>query len=49
MADEHAVSRVMLGPRRSKTYDSRFDAIESVPPVIVWEAIVSGTYDCRVR
>ena len=39
----------MLGPRRSKTYDSRLDAIDNAPPVMVWEAIVSGAYIWSAR
>nr|WP_237331311.1 hypothetical protein [Streptomyces mexicanus] len=34
-AEEHAVSTVMLGPRRSNTWDSRLETMEAAPPVMV--------------
>lgn len=33
--EEHAVSILMLGPRRSNTYDSRLDSMVNVPLVAV--------------
>ncbi len=45
--EEHAVSTARLGPRRSKTYESRFAATDCAVPVAACTSALSSRGICN--